>query len=169
MTEEEIKQFRARFDQLVKAKITPSVPVNDYAPKIFDAQGSDVRKQFALKQPWETLIKEGLLEFQMEGRTISLYLLPDQTNPLLISIQPIIDKVHGEQIILFLGATEPTPDRIGEILHAYLTDEITRTEYIKDSPNYLILPKDLDSADFLLKSVPKFVPEHLVKKTNEED
>lgn len=163
MTDEQINQLKTRFEQLVKAKIAPSIPLNDHNPKIFNAQGSDVRKQFALDEPWARLIKDGLLEFRMEGRTISLFLHPDKTNPLSIFIQPIAGKAHGEQMILFLGDTPLTPENIGKILHNYLTNQIARTECINNNPNYLILPKDLDSDDFLLNSSLSFIPEALLK------
>lgn len=168
MTADQINQIKARFDQLLKAQITPRISANNHAPKIFDATGSDVCKQFALNEPWIKLIKEGLLEFEMEDRTINLFLHPDQTNPLSIFIQPIADKMHGEQITLFLGETPLTPKNIANILHCYLTDVTARKECINNNPNYLVLPKDLDSADFLMNSGISFIPKILLKDLNKD-
>jgi hypothetical protein len=169
MTEEQINQIKTRFDQLLKAQIAPRIPAEGHAPTIFNAKGSDIRKQFALNEPWVKFIKDGLLEFEIEGRTIYLLLQPDKTNPLTIFIQPIAGKAHGEQVTLFLGETPLTPENIGRILHAYLTNETARTECINNNPNYLILPKDLDSDDFLMNSTIRFIPKVLLDDFKDED
>jgi hypothetical protein len=139
----EHKEYVSRFYELLKAAKLPVITAADKAGIIiFDEHASDVRKLFAVDTKFTELLETSYTAFDLGGRTVTLFLWPDQGNPITIYIQPITGTANGESVNCFIPVDKLDVTSLKSFLHDYLTKLEFKQGKIQDKDNYVFIPKD---------------------------
>ncbi|WP_259065876.1 hypothetical protein HDF24_03245 [Mucilaginibacter sp. X4EP1] len=137
------KEFVARFYELLKATKHPAITESDKTGVIiFDKQADDVRQLFATDIKFDELLDTSVTAFEIGGRTITLFLWPDRSNPVTIYIQPIPGTANGESMTCSIPVEKLDAGSLKNYLHRYLTDKDFKEEKLQDKDNYVFIPKD---------------------------
>ena len=143
MSDDELKKLVARFYELLNATKAPKVTSYDLKGMIlFDQDGVDIRKLFAVDTLFEQLLNTTAIVLEIDGREVSLFLWPGDENPLTVYIAPIQGEANGESMTLNI----PSQGKLGvkalkSYLHQYLTDKDFKAEIIQGNENFLFISK----------------------------